>query len=342
MRVADFEYDLPASAIAQAAIEPRDASKLLDTRTMTDRRFSDLPSMCEPGDLLVVNETKVRAARLVGRRPTGGSAEVLLTRRVDSLRWEALVRPARKLPAGTMVTINDELGVTVITEPVDGVATVTIETDDDVEDAIARAGRLPLPPYFHGSLASDDRYQTVFATTVGSSAAPTAALHFTDALVRELRRGGVEMAAVTLDVGLDTFRPMDRGASGDGLVVDHRIHSEHIEVPSGTVEAVRRTRDRGGKVIAVGTTVVRSLESAAKGDGSIVPFEGSTDLFIMPGYQPRVIDGLITNFHAPATTLLVMIAALSGPTWRAAYTHALANGYRFLSFGDAMYLEVER
>lgn len=298
--------------------------------------------MCEPGDLLVVNETKVRAARLIGRRPTGGSAEILLTRRVDAERWEALVRPARKLGAGTLVQVGADLAVTVMSDPVDGVATVTIDTDRDVEDAIATAGHLPLPPYFHGSLASDDRYQTVFANRVGSSAAPTAALHFTDSLIRSLEVRGVEMVAVTLEVGLDTFRPMDRGSGGDALVADHRIHSEHVEVPAGAVAAVQRTRQRGGKVIAVGTTVVRSLESAAKGNGLIRPFEGTTDLFITPGYRPQVIDGLITNFHAPATTLLVLIAALSGNSWRAAYDHALANGYRFLSFGDAMYLAVER
>lgn len=347
MRVAEFDYDLPESAIAQTAIEPRDASRLLDTSTMTDRVFSDLPTMLNRGDLLVVNETKVRAARLIGRRATGGSSEILLTRRLDPHRWEALVRPARKLSAGSTVHVEEGVAVRLLTDPVDGVATVTIDAEGDVEEAVGRTGHIPLPPYFHGSLASEDRYQTVFAERVGSSAAPTAALHFTERLLDELREKGVEVVAVNLEVGLDTFRPMDRGAHDDGLVEDHRIHTEHVTVPVTAVEAVERTRSRGGRVIAVGTTVVRSLESAASsaesGAGGLIrPYDGSTDLFITPGYRPRVVDGLITNFHAPGTTLLVLISALVGPGWRSLYDHALTEGYRFLSFGDSMYIEVNR
>jgi S-adenosylmethionine:tRNA ribosyltransferase-isomerase len=347
MRVADFDYELPDSAIAQAAIEPRDASRLLDTSTMTDRTFSDLPSLLDAGDLLVVNETKVRAARLVGTRPTGGSAEVLLTNRIDPDRWQALVRPSRRMKTGSVVTIGEDVTVRLLSDPIDGVATVTVVADGDVEEAIDRTGRLPLPPYFHGTLNSDDRYQTVFAQRVGSSAAPTAALHFTDSLLDRIDQRGVEIAKVNLEVGLDTFRPMDRGATDAALVADHRIHTERVTVPAAAVDAVARVRHRRGRVIAVGTTVVRSLESAALGledpdSGLIAEYDGPTDLFITPGFRPRVIDGLITNFHAPGTTLLVLIAALVGPRWRTIYEHALTNGYRFLSFGDAMMIGVDR
>jgi S-adenosylmethionine:tRNA ribosyltransferase-isomerase len=343
MLVSDYDYELPEEAIAQEAIEPRDASRLLDTTTMTDRTFSDLPSMLRSGDLLVVNETKVRAARLIGTRETGGATEVLLTSRIDPERWQALIRPAKKARPGATIAVGEAIVVEVLTEPVDGIATVALRTHGNVEDAIASVGHIPLPPYFHGSLESDNRYQTVFARTVGSAAAPTAALHFTDELRGRLTDAGVVFATVDLQVGLDTFRPMDRGASNDAKVADHRIHTEAVVVPQTTVDAVAEARQRGGRVFAVGTTVVRSLESAARGHrGLITTFDGPTDLFITPGYRAQVIDGLITNFHAPGTTLLVMLASLAGEQWRVMYKHALSSGYRFLSFGDAMFLEVIR
>jgi S-adenosylmethionine:tRNA ribosyltransferase-isomerase len=337
MHTSDFDYDLPEAAIAQAAIEPRDAARLLLTNPLRDRVFTDLPEILSPGDLIVVNRTRVRAARLIGERlPGRGRTEVLLTQRVDHGRWRALLRPAAKLAAGAKVECGG-LTITVLTPPEQGVATVSVEAEGDVEAAIEMAGEVPLPPYFHGTIDDPSRYQTMFADRLGSSAAPTAALHFTDRVVQALKEKGVEIAGVELEVGLDTFRPMQ-----EGRVEDHRIHTERIIVPPSTVEAVAATRERGGRVIAVGTTVVRTLESAAVGNGRIGVFDGPTSLFITPGFVPKVVDGLITNFHAPRTTLIVLLAALLGDGWRKAYEHALASGYRFLSFGDAMYVEIDR
>ncbi len=336
MLVDDFDYTLPLEAIAQVAIEPRDAARLLDTRTMVDRVFSDLPSMLSEGDLVVVNRTKVRAARLIGRRETGGRTELLLTRRIDHERWQALMSPSKKVRIGSTVTIGPIIA-TLLSDPIEGVATIEMRTDGDIEQAIQSHGTVPLPPYFHGSLEDPGRYQTMFARVVGSSAAPTAALHFTPGVVAGLRDRGVDIAEVDLNVGLDTFRPM----STDNID-DHRIHSEHISVGRGVVDAVETTRRHGGKVVAVGTTVVRTLESTAIGNGMIAPYEGDTDLFIKPGFTPTVVDAVVTNFHAPRTTLLVLVSTLIGDRWKVAYEHALDSGYRFLSFGDAMFLEVER
>ena len=337
MDTRDFDYDLPEAAIAQEAIEPRDSSRLLVAATMEDMYFRNLPMILQPGDLLVVNTTKVRAARLIGHRLPGmGRTEVLLTQRVDPQRWRALVRPASKLRAGSQIRC-DGLDVILMTDPVEGVTTVTISTEGDVEQAITSAGEVPLPPYFKGTIEDPERYQTLFADRIGSSAAPTAALHFTPAVVENLTDRRISVAMVELEVGLDTFRPML-----DGNVKDHRIHTERIVVPPETVGAVNATHARGAKVVAVGTTVVRTLESAGSTQGRITEFDGPTSLFIIPGYQPKVIDAVITNFHAPRTTLLVLLAAFMGNRWKDVYRHALDSGYRFLSFGDAMYVEVDR
>ncbi len=337
MRTDVFDYTLPEESIAQVAIEPRDEARLLVLDGLEDRRFKELPEILRSGDLLVVNRTKVRAARLVGRRlPGGGRTEVLLTQRVDQRRWRALLRPAAKVQSGTIVECTG-LTVTLLTDPIEGVATVALDARGDIEAAIDQAGTIPLPPYFKGELEDPDRYQTIFARSVGSSAAPTAALHFTGDLLDALADRSIGIAEVELEVGLDTFRPMT-----SELVEGHRIHTERVHVGSDTVRAVEATRSGGGRVVAVGTTVVRSLESASPARGVLEEFEGPTNLFIRPGYDVGIVDGLITNFHAPRTTLLVMLAALVGDRWRAAYDHALASGYRFLSFGDAMYLEVER
>ncbi len=336
MLIDDFDYELPPGAIAQEAIEPRDGARLLDARTMEDQRFSDLPSMLDPGDLLVVNRTRVRAARLVGTRATGGRTELLLVRRIDEERWQALINPAKKVRTGSQI-VTGPITATLLSDPIDGVATIELVADIDIEEAIASCGTVPLPPYFHGLLSDPDRYQTMFARTVGSSAAPTAALHFTPTVVSHLANRGVEIATVELNVGLDTFRPM----SGVN-VEDHKIHSERIAVPQEAVDAVDRTRERGGRVVAVGTTVVRTLESVAQPSRTIVRYEGDTDLFITPGFVLTVVDAVVTNFHAPRTTLIVMIATLLGDRWMDVYLHALANGYRFLSFGDSMFFEVSR
>jgi S-adenosylmethionine:tRNA ribosyltransferase-isomerase len=329
-----FDYDLPQTAIAQTPVEPRDAARLLRCDPREDRLFHELPDMLRVGDLVVVNRTRVRAARLRGTKGTGGAVEVLLVRRVDAERWEALIRPARRIRVGTRIEFATMDGEVLAKRERGEIVLALRAEHGDVESAIRDAGEVPLPPYIHEELEDPERYQTVFAQAVGSAAAPTAALHFTPELVERLRSTGVEVAEVDLEVGLDTFRPI-----GTESIGDHDMHRERWEVPSETADAVVATRERGGRVVAVGTTVVRTLESAAAGDGLVRGGSGDTDLFISPGYQLSVVDAVITNFHAPRTTLIVMIAALLGDDWRPTYEHALADGYRFLSFGDAMFIE---
>ncbi|MCP4967904.1 MAG: tRNA preQ1(34) S-adenosylmethionine ribosyltransferase-isomerase QueA [bacterium] len=330
-----FDYHLPESAVAQVPIEPRDAARLLRTDPLEDRRFCDLEDLLHPGDLVVVNQTKVRAARLIGHKPaTGGAVELLLLRRIDESRWEALIRPARRIRVGSQLEFGAISGE-VISEPVRGeVAVKLTATDDDIEAAIAIAGEMPLPPYIHTNLEDPDRYQTVFAKRIGSAAAPTAALHFTPRLLEALAGRGVELAEVNLEVGLDTFRPIDTA-----VIDDHEMHTETWSVPPETAAAIGTARQRGGRVVAVGTTVVRTLETAADDEGTVREGRGATALFISPGYRMKAVDAVLTNFHAPRTTLIVMIATLLGDRWREVYEHALANDYRFLSFGDAMLIE---
>ena len=328
MRTADFTYDLPTGAIAQEPAEPRDSARLLDGRSMVDHRFSDLPELLEPGDLVVVNRTRVRRARLVGEKePNGGRVEVLLLTSLGEGRWQALVRPSRRLRKGVSLRFGPTKA-TIIAGPDDGRA--VLEFAGDVEAAVAAFGELPLPPYFSGRLPDSERYQTVYAERVGSAAAPTAGLHFTDEVIAGLRTRGVGWAAIDLEIGLDTFRPI-----ATDRVEDHVIHTERFRVPAETADAVNMTKASGGRVVAIGTTVVRSLESAATA-GRVAEADGSTGLFILPGHRFSVVDLLITNFHVPGSSLVVLIAAFMGPGWREVYTTALARGYRFLSFGDAM------
>lgn len=330
MLTADFDYSLPEWAIAQTPVEPRDRARLLDTTTWQDHRFSDLPDLLRPGDLLVVNDTRVRAARLHGRKAgTGGAVEVLLMERHPDDTWEAMVRPARRLRRGSVFTagaIEGEL----LTDPELGVAKVSLRADFDIEQAIEESGEVPLPPYITAELADRDRYQTVYSGTPGSSAAPTAGLHFTETLLDKVRERGVEIATIELRVGMGTFRPITTQR-----VEAHRMHREWVSVPSETASAVRAAHVRSRDVVAVGTTVVRALESAALG-ADLSHWEGHTDLYITPGFRFAVVDRLITNFHLPRSSLIVMVAAFMGPAWRDAYQTALRRGYRFLSFGDAM------
>lgn len=329
-----LDYHLPPERIAQAAIEPRDASRLLMVDGLRDIPFRELPSLLERGDLLVVNRTRVRAARLIGRKKeSGGAVEVLLLRRRGD-EWEALIKPARRIRAGAELTFGELVGV-VTTDPVDGVVEVglSVKGGGDVDDLLTQVGSVPLPPYFHGVLADPERYQTVFAKTVGSAAAPTAALHFTPRLLADLATAGVSVAEVELEVGLDTFRPIavDR-------LENHVMHSEKYVVPEAAADQILATERRDGRVVAVGTTVVRTLETAAR-HGAVEAGSGSSDLFIAPGYRFRAIDALITNFHAPRTSLIALVAAAIGPSWRTVYEHAVRNELRFLSFGDAMFID---
>lgn len=331
----DFDYELPAAAIAQHPIEPRDAARLLLADKLEDHSFRDLPALLRSGDLLVVNRTRVRAARLRGtKRSSGGSVELLLTRRRDETHWEGLIRPARRIRAGTLLDLGRISGE-VVTDPDRGEVVVSLQAPDcDIEKALADEGEIPLPPYIHVPLQDDSRYQTVFAHTLGSAAAPTAALHFTTGVLEQLDLKEIAIAEVELDIGLDTFRPIATES-----VKEHPMHREAWRVPAAAAAAVGECRRRGGRVVAVGTTVVRTLESAASAGRTVAAGAGDTDLFITPGYQLQVVDCVLTNFHAPRTTLIVMIAALLGERWRRVYEHALVAGYRFLSFGDAMLIE---
>jgi S-adenosylmethionine:tRNA ribosyltransferase-isomerase len=326
--VADFDYALPAATIAQRPVEPRDAARLLvdrgPGRPADHRHVRDLPELLRPGDVLVVNETRVIPARLRLRRRTGGAAEVFLLEPLDDAgTWEALVRPGARLRDGEILAAADGTPVAELGARTDDTRRVRLLAGDA---DLARIGDVPLPPYITTPLADPERYQTVYARWPGSVAAPTAGLHLTPDVLARLAEAGVTTAPVDLVVGLDTFKPI--------TVTDparHRMHSERYRVPAETVEACRSAR----RVVAVGTTTVRALETAAATGRA----GGRTELFIRRPYPWRAVDVLLTNFHLPRTTLLMMIDAFVGPRWRELYAAALAGGYRFLSFGDAMLLE---
>ncbi len=338
LRVDDFDYDLPEAAIAQIPAEPRDASRLLVLDRATGRvehaRFRDVGRWLSRGDVLVVNDSRVLPARLVGMRASGGAAEILVLRPLgDRLRWEALVRPSRRMPAGSVVTLRSGDRVEVGERLADDTRAVRFERDP--HEVMAAAGEMPLPPYIHDRSALPARYQTVYAQTPGSAAAPTAGLHFTDELLGSLEAAGIARAALTLHVGLDTFRPLE----GE-FIDEHRIHREWYEVPDATRRALAEAR----RVVAVGTTAVRVLETAARTEAA----EGWTDLYVTPPYRFKAVDALITNFHLPRSSLLLLVTAFvqdgmgDASAFEArdrllrAYREALAKGYRFFSFGDAM------
>ncbi len=333
MRLADFDYDLPADQIAQTPIEPRDAARLLVDRGAAapeHRHVRDLPELLGDGDLLVVNETLVIPARLRLHRATGGAAEVLLLEPVDGEQqsWEALVRPARKLRVGEQLFGADGVAVVEVGRRRSSGDTFTVALlgGSDPLQTLARYGEMPLPPYITTALEHPERYQTVYASPPGSAAAPTAGLHLTPQVLRTLDDRGIETAKVELVVGLDTFQPVSEPDPRE-----HLIHTESYRVPADVLHRAREAR----RVVAVGTTAVRALETAA----STGKLEGRTDLFVHRGYKWQLVDLLMTNFHLPRTTLLMMVDAFVGPRWRRLYADALAAGYRMLSFGDAMLLD---
>lgn len=337
MRLSDFDYELPDERIAQTPIEPRDAARLLVDRGSeppAHRHVRDLPEILRPGDLVVVNETKVIPARLPLRRRTGGAAEVLVLEPLDGerRRWEALVRPARKLKPGERLLAPDGGEIVEIGRRRPGGDTfeVTLLGAIDSYEVLADHGEMPLPPYITERLADPDRYQTVYAREPGSAAAPTAGLHLTAELFERLAARSIGVAEVELVVGLDTFR-----AVTEDDPTGHRMHTERYRVPADTLDRCRAARAAGGRVVSVGTTTVRALESAA----SLGELEGRTDIFIHAGYDWQLVDVLMTNFHMPRTTLLMMIDAFVGGRWRDLYAAAMAERYRFLSFGDAMLLD---
>ena len=341
MRTSDFDYHLPPHLIAQTPVEPRDSSRLLVLHpsgiAMEHRRFYELVDLLREGDVLVFNDSRVVPARLEGRREgTGGKVEVLLLRRLEPNVWQAVGRPGRRLVPGRRFWIEtgaDELWLDVLEASEDGVRTVRVSSDEVLE----LAGRVPLPPYIHTNLEDPERYQTVYSRVPGSVAAPTAGLHFTPGLLEALKAKGVDQAFVTLHVGLDTFRPV----LGDGPGA-HVLHGEYFELDQGVADQLNAARNEGRRIIAVGTTSVRLLEQAAissvqMGSRDLLPASGWTELYILPGHQFRFVDAMVTNFHLPRTTLLMMVSAFAGrDAVLSAYREAIALEYRFYSFGDAM------
>ncbi len=340
-RTADYDYDLPADRIARYPTASRDESRLLvlDRASGSSRhlRFADIVDLVHPDDLLVVNETRVFPARLRGRRSGGGGAEILLLRPLaeDGRTWTALVRPGARLKPGRVVEIAPQLRIEILDTNPDGDRVVRLESGDiSPLEAIDRFGAVPLPPYIDREATEEDleRYQTVYARETGSVAAPTAGLHFSPALMRRIEDRGARFARIILHVGIGTFRPVEVDDPSA-----HRMHSEWYRVPPDVAAAIDRTRERGGAVWAVGTTTVRTLETVAIGGGRIAAGEGWTDIFIRPPYRFRVVDRLITNFHLPRSTLIMLVAAFAGyERTMAAYREAVQEGYRFYSYGDAM------
>ncbi len=338
MKTSDFDFDLPSELIAQEPIEPRDASRLLvldrKTGVIEHATFQELRKYLSPGDLLVLNETRVIPARLYARKTSGGKVEILLLRKEDPHTWETLVG-GKRLVSGVRLQVEPGPSVEII-KVLDGSRRL-VRFDEPIEPYLDRAGHVPLPPYIRKKLADPERYQTVFARQPGSAAAPTAGLHFTDELIQELITFGVSFETVTLHVGLDTFAPVTEEKPDQ-----HKIHSEWCQVKPEVAEVINNTRRSGGRIIAVGTTSVRTLESAAQyalpGE-EVGSFEGATRLYILPGYQFKVVDAMITNFHLPRSTLVMLVSAFAGREQILdAYELAKRTKYRFYSFGDAMFI----
>jgi S-adenosylmethionine:tRNA ribosyltransferase-isomerase len=332
VKTSDFNYHLPPELIAQTPIEPRDAARLLQLERSSGAlghfHVSDLPDLLRPGDLLVANESRVIPARIFARKAeTGGAVEVLLLRRIDALTWQALVR-SHRVHVGTRIAIRPDLAAEVIAISPSGER--VLRFNHPIDARLNELGVTPLPPYIHAPLHDPERYQTIYARTPGSAAAPTAGLHFTPRLLEQLRARGIPMIYVTLHIGLDTFKPVETDD-----VEQHHIHAEYVEVTEEVAAQIRTARAEGRRVIAVGTTSVRVLETI--GEHGLSAFTGDTRLFIYPGYKFRVVDGMITNFHLPRSSLLMLVAAFAGKeTIARAYAEAIDRKYRFYSFGDAM------
>ncbi len=338
MQRSDFFYELPRELIAQHHALPRDSSRLMVLSRRTgeteDRIFRDLPDYLHEGDLLVVNDSRVIPARLMGKKPTGGEAEILLLRCVGGERWECLAKPGRRLKTGAEITFSDELSGRIADELPDGNRVIELHRagDKNLFEILERVGQMPLPHYITEPLQDNSMYQTVYAGERGSAAAPTAGLHFTEQLLDRIEDMGVDIARITLHVGLGTFRPVK-----ENDITQHSMHSEFYTVGERAAGQVRRCKERGGRVIAVGTTSCRTLEAVAQKHGEVVACSESTDIFIYPGYSFRVIDGLVTNFHLPESTLIMLVSAFAGyENTMAAYKTAVERRYRFFSFGDAM------
>ncbi len=336
MKLSDFMYDLPEERIAQTPVEPRDHSRLMvihrDTDQIEHKHFYDVIDYLNPGDVLVINDTRVIPARLYGERPTGGACEVLLLRQLAPKKWETLVKPGKKLKPGAEIVFGDGRLRGRVLETTDvGGRIVEFECEGTFEAALDALGEMPLPPYIHEQLEDRERYQTVYARHEGSAAAPTAGLHFTPDLLNRIREKGIDVVPVLLHVGLGTFRPVKVEN-----IEEHHMHSEYFEVTEDAAKRINAARERGGRIVAVGTTSVRTLESAAE-NGRLVAKRGETSIFIKPGYQYQMVDALITNFHLPGSTLMMLVSALyDREKIISAYELAVKEKYRFFSFGDAM------
>ncbi|MBU3111349.1 tRNA preQ1(34) S-adenosylmethionine ribosyltransferase-isomerase QueA [Clostridium lacusfryxellense] len=340
MKVKDFYFDLPKELIAQHPVEKRDESRLMvvnkTSKEIEHKHFKNIIEYLNPGDCLVLNDTRVLPARLLGvREGTGGKMEFLLLRRIDINQWETLVKPGKKAVIGSRFIFgNGELKAKVISFSDGGSRIVEFEYDGIFEEVLDRLGEMPLPPYITEKLKDKERYQTVFSKEVGSAAAPTAGLHFTNDLLEQIKAKGIAIAFVTLHVGLGTFRPVKAE-----VVEEHEMHSEHYMLSAQAANTINKAKENGGRVIAVGTTSNRTLESIADENARVCEKSGWTDIFIYPGYKFKIVDALITNFHLPESTLIMLVSAFAGQDLvMGAYDTAVKEKYRFFSFGDAMFL----
>ncbi len=340
LKTSDFYYDLPEELIAQTPAEPRDSSRMLvynrESDTISHEHFYDITKHLKKGDLLVINNTRVIPARIFGHIDGKQTTfEILLLKRLDYTHWEGIMRPARKARKGSVIKISDELSATVEDVGEYGIRTISFQFDGVFEDILDRVGNMPLPPYIHETLEDKERYQTVYSKIDGSAAAPTAGLHFTPELMKKLEEMGVEFASVLLHIGLGTFRPVKAEN-----ILDHDMHTEYYEVDKENADKINRAKKEGRRVIAVGTTSVRTLESVADENGLVRECKGNTNIFIYPGYKFKTVDALITNFHLPESTLIMLVSALLGrEKTLEIYRKAVEEKYRFFSFGDSCFFE---
>lgn len=341
MKTEDFFYELPKELIAQTPIEPRDASRLLvlnrASGEISHKHFYDIIDMLHPGDCLIINDSRVLPARIYGiKSKTGARVEFLLLKHIKEKVWECLAGPGKKATKGTEFSFGDGIMQGCVLEVLEnGNRIVEFSCEENFYTTLDKIGQMPLPPYIKEELKDKERYQTVYSRELGSAAAPTAGLHFTKELLQKVKDKGINIGRVTLHVGLGTFRPVKVED-----VTKHKMHSEHYEIPKETAELINKTKENGGRVIAVGTTSCRTLESVATEYGKIIPCDGNTSIFIYPGYKFKVLDGLITNFHLPESTLIMLVSAFAGyETTMNTYKIAVEEKYRFFSFGDAMFIE---
>lgn len=338
LKKSSYFYNLPEELIAQKPIEPRDNSRLLlfcrQTEEIQDKHFYDILDFLHKGDVLVVNNTRVLPARLFGYKDTGAKIEILLQKRIDLTTWEVIARPFKRLKEGTEIHFSENLSLTVLEKKEYGECKVKFNFTGAFEERLDEVGQVPLPPYIHEKLKDKERYQTVYSKVEGSSAAPTAGLHFTNELLQKLQEKGVELIEVLLHVGLGTFRPVK-----EDDILNHNMHSEYIEMTEENADKINKAKAEGRRIIAVGTTSVRVLESVATEEGRVKAYKGETSIFIYPSYKFKIVDGLITNFHLPESTLIMLVSAFAGyDQTMKIYNHAVKERYRFFSFGDAMFI----